>query len=136
MAYDAFDLSGKVVLVMYWTTWSRQVNEDLPMLKELYDQYQDRLKALNAVDFQIPAGGRTASCKGRRRKTSVARGTLRSSMSPCPRIRGRSASGFRPRSERQAAVLPASGPPRGRSGRRQTSVRWRSIDRQPRASSA
>ncbi|MEZ6046760.1 MAG: TlpA disulfide reductase family protein [Planctomycetaceae bacterium] len=30
------------MLVMYWTTWSRQVNEDLPLLKELYEQYHSK----------------------------------------------------------------------------------------------
>ncbi|MCA9040184.1 MAG: TlpA family protein disulfide reductase [Planctomycetaceae bacterium] len=31
---------GKVLLVVYWATWSNRCQEDLPLLKELYEKYR------------------------------------------------------------------------------------------------
>ncbi|MAT15262.1 MAG: thioredoxin [Planctomyces sp.] len=33
---------GKVLLVVYWATWSNRCQEDLPLLKELYEEYHSR----------------------------------------------------------------------------------------------
>ena len=33
---------GKVVLVLFWSTWCKPCTEDLPQLRELYQNYQNK----------------------------------------------------------------------------------------------
>jgi peroxiredoxin len=38
---SAADYRGKVLLVLYWSTWCKPCTEDLPQIRALYAQYQD-----------------------------------------------------------------------------------------------
>lgn len=52
---DLKNLRGKVVLVVYWSTWCTPCTQDLPVLKALYEQYHDRGFEIVGVNLDTAA---------------------------------------------------------------------------------
>jgi peroxiredoxin len=47
---------GKVLLVVYWATWSKLFTDDLPALRALYQQYKGKGFEVLGVCLDVPAG--------------------------------------------------------------------------------
>lgn len=56
---DVKDYRGRVLLVVYWATWSGQFTTDMPVLKTLYDQYRERGLAVVGVNLDQDAATMT-----------------------------------------------------------------------------
>ena len=50
---DAQQYRGKVVLVLFWSTWCKPCTEDLPQIRALYEQYADRGFEILGVNLDI-----------------------------------------------------------------------------------
>jgi thiol-disulfide isomerase/thioredoxin len=50
---DIRQLRGKKVLVLFWSTWCKPCNEDLPQLKALYEEYQAKGFEILGINLDV-----------------------------------------------------------------------------------
>ena len=53
-AIDTAQLRGKVVAVLFWTTWCKPCTEDLPQIQQLYQQYRNQGFEIVGVNLDSP----------------------------------------------------------------------------------
>ncbi|MDX1965626.1 MAG: redoxin domain-containing protein [Planctomycetaceae bacterium] len=58
LPFSTASYRGKTLLVLYWATWCQPCKEDLPKLRALYQQYQNRGFEIVGVCLDVPVGTR------------------------------------------------------------------------------